>query len=312
MTYFPTYWPHLLKFSVSKSRRLQKHTESIYHLSDRGHGNKMSQPVYGNINTDGTRDMDRRNKRIQTPQHTGSGCVNIRVSRAAVVCLALLCVLLLAAVIVLCVHIYTNNTNYTQERDELLTKINNLTEEGDQLLTMITNLGEEREQLLNKNINLTNEKHGLLTKNNNLVKEIDKSNQEKSEMFKSLREMDGQIYQSSFYFVSSEWKSWTESRRFCTERGADLTIINSKTEQEFIKTISGGDGVWIGLTDIDMEGRWKWVDGITLTSGFSFWGIGEPNGQKEENCITSYPTGWYDYPCSSAFKWICEKKFKNE
>uniref|UniRef100_A0A8C1UFX1 C-type lectin domain-containing protein n=1 Tax=Cyprinus carpio TaxID=7962 RepID=A0A8C1UFX1_CYPCA len=134
---------------------------------------------------------------------------------------------------------------------------------------------------------------------------------------------DGQIYQSSLYFVSSEWKSWTESRRFCTERGRGtqvcaLIYVHSALQmlnttlfyQEFIKKISGGDGVWIGLTDIDMEGRWKWVDGITLTSGF--WGIGEPNGQKEENCITSYPTGWYDYPCSDALKWICEKKFKNE
>ncbi len=54
---------------------------------------------------------------------------------------------------------------------------------------MITNLAEEREKLQNKNINLTDEKYRLLTKNNNLAKERDQSNQEKSEMFKSLREM---------------------------------------------------------------------------------------------------------------------------
>uniref|UniRef100_A0A672N0J6 C-type lectin domain-containing protein n=1 Tax=Sinocyclocheilus grahami TaxID=75366 RepID=A0A672N0J6_SINGR len=118
------------------------------------------------------------------------------------------------------------------------------------------------------------------------------------------------VLNNFFYFVSPEWKSWNESRRFCTERGADLTIINSRKEQEFIQKISGGAGVWIGLTDIDVEGQWKWADGITLTSGF--WGTGEPNGQRGENCIASYPSGWYDYPCSNAFKWICEKNFKNE
>ncbi|KAK9975412.1 hypothetical protein ABG768_023455, partial [Culter alburnus] len=60
--------------------------------------------------------------------------VKIRSSRAAPVCLVLLCVLLLTAIIVLCVHIHTKSTNYTEERDQLLNKITNLTEERDQLL----------------------------------------------------------------------------------------------------------------------------------------------------------------------------------
>ncbi len=43
---------------------------------------------------------------------------------------------------------------------------------------------------------------------------------------------DGWIYyQSNLYFISTEKKSWTESRRHCTERGADLTIINNREEQ---------------------------------------------------------------------------------
>ncbi|XP_073686255.1 uncharacterized protein [Garra rufa] len=281
----------------------------------------MSEGVYANTNTDRTRDKDRCTKRKQTPQHTGSDSVRIRRSRAAVVCLVLLCVLLLPAVIVLCVQIHKNNTNYTQEahrvltkitnlteerdklltkitnlteeRDKLLTKINNLTEERDQLLTKITDVTEKRDELLTKYINMTNERDGLLTKNHQLQN--------------ILSETDGWLYSSfSFYFFSSENKSWTESRRYCTERGADLISINNREEQEFAKKFSHGNAFWIGLTDSDVEGTWKWLDGSTLPSGF--WGSGEPNGRRGENCVASYPSGWCDYPCNDAFRWICEKK----
>ncbi|XP_042605544.1 CD209 antigen-like protein E [Cyprinus carpio] len=200
----------------------------------------------------------------QTPQHTGSDGVKIRSSRAAGVCLGLLCVLLLTAVLVLCVFIYTKSTNYTQERQQLLTKITNLTEERDQLKS------------------------------------------ERNELQKRLA--DGwKYYQSSLYFISSEKKSWTESRRYCRERGADLIIINNTEEQEFVKIISGGSEVWIGLTDIEVEGRWKWVDGSSMTSGF--WASGEPNSYrgKEEDCAINRSSGWADFSCDYMSKWICEK-----
>ncbi|XP_042602310.1 C-type lectin domain family 17, member A-like [Cyprinus carpio] len=109
---------------------------------------------------------------------------------------------------------------------------------------------------------------------------------------------DGWIYyQFSLYYVSTETKSWTESRRYCRERGADLVIINDNKKQvseryllnhilgDFVKKISCGSQTWIGLTDIEVEGTWKWVDGSTLT--FWFWNSYEPGGYTEENCIVT-------------------------
>ncbi|XP_067289935.1 CD209 antigen-like protein C [Pseudorasbora parva] len=235
-----------------------------------------------------TEDFNTETMKTKTPQHTESDCVRNRSSRAAAVCLGLLCVLLLTAVIVLCVHIHTLSTNYTEERDQLLNKITNITEERDELIINKKNLTNERDQLIFKNKNLTN----------------------------ALEICDGwTYYQSSFYYISNEEKSWTESRRYCTARGADLIIINNRKEQDILKKVSDGTLVWIGLTDSEVEGRWKWVDGSSLTSGFSFWWSGEPNGGSKENCVLAvnhgqrWPQslGWLDDPCDRAYQWICEK-----
>nr|XP_055064556.1 CD209 antigen-like protein A [Misgurnus anguillicaudatus] len=191
--------------------------------------------------------------------------------RSVTVCLVLLCVLLLTAVIVLCVLINTNN-----QKCHIKTK--NITEERDELISKYKNITKEKEQL----------------------------NQEKNELRTHLN--DGWLYyQSSLYFISSEQKSWTESRRYCRERGADLIIINNKEEQDFIQKIqSGTEYTWIGLSDSDEEGRWKWVDGSTLMNS-SFWASEEPNGGRRENCALIRSLGLADYQCSNANNYICEK-----
>ncbi|XP_048034452.1 asialoglycoprotein receptor 1-like [Megalobrama amblycephala] len=366
------------------------------------------------VSAEAVRDMkykkdteDFNTSKTQTPQHTGSDCVRIRSSRAALVCLVLLCVLLLTAVIVLCVHIHTKSTNYTEERDQLLNKISNITEERDQLTSKNENLTNERVQLIFKNKNLTNERDQIIFKNENLTNERDQlifknknltnerdqiifknenltnerdqlifknknlTNERDQLIFKNKnltnerdqlifknenltierdqlimknknltnerdqlifknenltneRDLRNELqicagwtfYQSSLYYISNETKNWTESRRYCTERGADLIIINNREEHDFVKNISGAAVVWIGLTDIDVEKTWKWVDGSNMTSGF--WAYKEPGGGREENCVVTVAVpiskdwqnlvGWHDAACNKAYQWICEKR----
>ncbi|XP_052469488.1 CD209 antigen-like protein C [Carassius gibelio] len=219
---------------------------------------------------------DSNTMRLESPELTRRDSVKIRGYRAAAVCLVLLCALLLTAVIVLWVHMDSQRKNYTEDRRQLLTKIINLTEERHQLLTNNTDLlqlNEHLEELKNKLWNFT---------------------------------QDGWIYyQFSFYCLSTEEMNWNESRANCTERGADLLMINSKEEQEFVKKIAYPYNIWIGLTDTDEEGIWKWVDGSTLTSGF--WNVGQPNGRIIQNCAVSSLIWWADTQCNFTNKWICEK-----
>uniref|UniRef100_A0A3B4EP17 C-type lectin domain-containing protein n=1 Tax=Pygocentrus nattereri TaxID=42514 RepID=A0A3B4EP17_PYGNA len=132
--------------------------------------------------------------------------------------------------------------------------------------------------------------------------------QENGYGYKGINSKEGFLYfSSSVYYISTERKSWSESRQNCRERGADLLIINSREEQVRVK----GQTAWIGLTDGDEEGVWKWVDGSALTTGF--WKLGEPNSYGDEDCaVTGYGSGpeksWVDFPCSYKCVWICERR----
>ncbi|XP_073320614.1 hepatic lectin-like [Pagrus major] len=116
-----------------------------------------------------------------------------------------------------------------------------------------------------------------------LTEERDELKTKLVDIVKANYSQQGWIYFSgSFYYISSITKTWQESRDDCLQRGADLMIINSKEEQSFTRQLK--DDLWIGLTDTETEGTWKWVDGTPLKT--SYWLDGEPNSfeQAEEDC----------------------------
>ncbi|KAJ8366247.1 hypothetical protein AAFF_G00364980 [Aldrovandia affinis] len=69
---------------------------------------------------------------------------------------------------------------------------------------------------------------------------------------------------SKCYYFSTEKKSWNDSRSDCLKQGADLVIIESKDDQDFISKHTRDDFYWIGLSDSETEGTFLWVDGTPL------------------------------------------------
>ncbi|XP_062343045.1 immune-related, lectin-like receptor 4 isoform X2 [Osmerus eperlanus] len=136
---------------------------------------------------------------------------------------------------------------------------------------------------------------------------------------------DWKYFGGKCYYFSSDMKTWAESRVACISSGGDLVIIESEDEQDFlteefvgkIKPDKPEEKFWIGLTDLETEGMWLWVDNSKLDK--SFWLGKEPdnwngtnNDQLEgEDCVrmgelTPIKNCWTDIFCSKPQRRICE------
>ncbi|XP_071264040.1 C-type lectin domain family 4 member E-like isoform X1 [Salvelinus alpinus] len=203
--------------------------------------------------------------------------------------------------------VYNRCFKYSEERDQLQTSYNNLTKERDQLQTSYKTMTKERDQLQTSYNNMTKERDQLQTERDVLSGRLTNLKQTCPEGW--------QKFESSWYFLSTETKTWKESREDCLERGADLVIINSDKEQEFLFNLK--KRVWIGLTDSVKEGTWKWVDGTPLTTGY--WYDKQPDNAGptgNEDCAEIHEDqsplkAWNDLSCDSKLNWICEKAFQH-
>ncbi|XP_065811165.1 CD209 antigen-like protein E [Labrus bergylta] len=169
------------------------------------------------------------------------------------------------------------------------------------------NLTERLQDRENQLSSLT-EQRDLLTANlTEMTKELQRLQKKTcSEGWKS--------FSRSCYLFSKQTKTWEESKQDCRYRRADLVIVDSLEEQEFL-TVNLKRDTWIGLSDRDNEGIWKWIDGTPLTQ--AYWKIGEPNNAGNhgigENCVHLIPDteteeNWNDLKCDASKQWICEEK----
>ncbi|XDV33809.1 hypothetical protein PO909_004078 [Leuciscus waleckii] len=121
------------------------------------------------------------------------------------------------------------------------------------------------------------------------------------------------------YLFSSDKLNWRSSQDVCVSKGADLVTITSTSERDFLVS-KINESHWIGLNDLDTEGRWVWVNNQTLNdTRVQFWGSTQPNNRRQydpsgENCVAlgDFNTtldSWFDASCSILNKFICEREY---
>ncbi|XP_067047231.1 neurocan core protein-like [Acropora muricata] len=112
--------------------------------------------------------------------------------------------------------------------------------------------------------------------------------------------------ESCYYVVStSPLSAWIDSRRFCQNLGADLAVIKSEDENQFVvdllRNTSGNHIGWMGLYRNKADDKFYWLDDRPAEGNYQKWDDGEPNNsQGTENCafvIGDSAGKWNDVHC---------------
>ncbi|XP_006863554.1 PREDICTED: asialoglycoprotein receptor 1-like [Chrysochloris asiatica] len=120
-------------------------------------------------------------------------------------------------------------------------------------------------------------------------------------------------HEDSCYWFSRSGKSWHEAQKYCQLKNAQLVVVTSQEEQDFIQSHTSSMNHWIGLTD--ENGPWTWVDGTDYQTGFKNWRPEQPDNWYGhglgggEDCAHFTDNGrWNDDVCQRPYRWVCETK----
>lgn len=101
-------------------------------------------------------------------------------------------------------------------------------------------------------------------------------------------------------------RTWEQARAACQRMGGELASVHSSEEQACVtgvlqRAAAPGVGAWMGLSEAQQEGAWRWSDGSS--SQYSQWLQGEPNNDSggPTDCghlWRDQQWQWNDIPCT--------------
>ena len=103
-------------------------------------------------------------------------------------------------------------------------------------------------------------------------------------------------YNGHYYYAYNldSITNWEDAKQYCEQMGGYLATVTSRGEDEFLysylKNECHYENAYLGFTDREEEGNWKWSNGEE--SSYTNWHEGEPNAENPEEDFVMY---YYKY-----------------
>lgn len=108
-----------------------------------------------------------------------------------------------------------------------------------------------------------------------------------------------QSFGSHTYAITKDYYSWNEAKQLAEKKGGYLVVIESQEENDFIQNTyrtplnTEGNILWIGLSDQQEEGIFRWINGEIPV--YTNWEEGEPNNTDGiQDYVHMYANGKWD------------------
>ena len=125
--------------------------------------------------------------------------------------------------------------------------------------------------------------------------------------------IDGSFtYGQSTYLLTETAMTWAEAQAVAESMGGNLVTINDAAEHQWLKdTFGTTEALFIGMSDAETEGTWKWASGQPVT--YTDWAPNEPNDYQgnQDYAILSHiwnanTDKWDDVTNGASFRGIIE------
>lgn len=133
-----------------------------------------------------------------------------------------------------------------------------------------------------------------------------------ADMPRVVASLGGCVPMEGYALCKAPRRRWTRARSECAARGGRLAVLETADENLEVGQLARrflNDPFYIGISDRDEEGVWRWIDGSELA--YDPWAGGEPNNAGNgEDCVHSNWSGtdgaWNDIRCGAGQPYLCE------